>query len=223
MIDVVINGTGSLGRMVFHLLDGDERYRVRAFTAAPRWCEAESLLGVPVVAHDDVVGRYPPDDVVCLSVLGGLGGWTARRDHLEVMRERGYRHANYVHPSAVVQGRQEWGANNIVFPFCTVGFGGRMGDDNILREKVYLGHDHRVGDHAFFGVDCTVGGGLSLGTGAYLAMSTTVTNDIAIGEGAFVGIGSLVLADLEPDGRYFGRPAVHRGAAPGVGVGAGAS
>lgn len=207
MIDIVINGTGALGRMVFHLLDADDRYQVRGFTADARYCGDSSLLGVPLIPHDEIASVIPREDVECLSVLGGLGGWQARRDHLETMRALGYRHANYVHPSAVVQGPQTWGTNTIVFPFCTIGFGGVLGDDTVIREKVYLGHDHRVGDHVFFGVGATIGGGCTVGDGAYIAMESTVTNDVSIGGGAFIGIGSLVLKDAEADTRLYGRPA----------------
>lgn len=207
MIDILVNGTGPLGRMVFHLLDSDDRYRVRAFTADARYCAESTLLGVPLIPHDDVAGAFPPDDVRCLSVLGGLGGWEARRDHVALMADRGYRHINYTHPSAVVQGELAWGANNIVFPFATIGFGGVMGDDNVLREKVYLGHEFRLGDHTFIGVGATVGGGCAVGDGAYIAMSSTVTNGISVGEGAFIGIGSLLLKDAAAHTRYYGHPA----------------
>lgn len=207
MIDVVVNGTGPLGRMVFHLLSQDDRYRVRAFTAPPEYSAEGSLLGIPVHAHDDLSAAFSPDDVQCLSILGGLGGWHSRARHFEEMRERGFRHTNYVHPSAVIQGPLEWGTNNVVFPFATVGYGGEMGDDNVLREKVYLGHDFEVGDHAFLGVGVTVGGGSRIGSGAYIAMESTLTNDLVVGDGAFVGIGSLLLRDVEPDSRYYGHPA----------------
>jgi len=207
MIDIVVNGTGPLGRMVFHLLDADDRYRVRAFTADRRYCSDSSLLGVPLIPHDEVVARISPDDVECLSVLGGLGGWQIRRSHVATMSRLGYRHANYVHPSAVVQGAQAWGVNNIVFPFATVGFDGAMGDDNVMRENVYLGHDHRLGDHIFIGVGATIGGGCSIADGAYVAMESTLTNDISVGEGAFIGIGSLLLKDAAANTRYYGHPA----------------
>ncbi|GAA1952008.1 hypothetical protein [Microbacterium deminutum] len=207
MIDIVVNGTGPLGRMVFHLLESDDRYRVRAFTADARYCSEPSLLGVPLIPHDDIVAAIPPDDAECVSALGGLGGWEARRAHAATMTALGYRHANYVHPSAVVQGEQTWGANNIVFPFCTIGFGGVMGHDNVLREKVYLGHEHQVGDHTFIGVGATIGGGCSLDDGAYIAMGSTLTNDITVRSGAFIGIGSLLLKDALPNTRYYGHPA----------------
>jgi carbonic anhydrase/acetyltransferase-like protein (isoleucine patch superfamily) len=207
MIDVIVNGTGPLGRMVFHLLDSDDRYRVLAFTAPARYCSEPSMLDVPLIPRDRVNVAFPPDDVVCLSVLGGLGGWQARRDHVDAMRERGYRHVNYVHPTAVVQGPQRWGVNNIVFPFTTIGFAGVMGDDNVIREKVYLGHEHRLADHIFIGVGATVGGGCVVGEGAYIAMESTVTNDISVGAGAFIGIGSLLLKDAAPETRYYGHPA----------------
>lgn len=214
MIDVLINGTGKLARAVFHLLASDDRYRVVAFTAAPEYCDDASLLGVPLIAHDDVVAGYPTDDVTVLSVLGGLGGWTVRRDHFGAMIERGYRHGNYVHPTAIVQALPRWGTNNIVFPYCTIGFDGAMGDDAIVRENSYLGHDFVFGDHVFVGVGATVGGGVALADGVYIAMGSTLTNDIAVGKGAFVGIGSLVLRDVLPGIRVFGHPATPRGTAP---------
>ncbi len=207
MSDVVIQGTGKLGQMVFHLLSATDDHRVVAFTADPQYCAAGRLLGVPLVPFDSVEVRFPPESVAMLTVLGGLGGWAARKALFDRAKLKGYRHLNYVHPSAVVQGARDWGENNIVFPFTTVGFDGRMGDNNVLREKVYLGHDHVIGDHTFLGVGCTVGGGARIGSGAYLAMSTTITNDLTIGEGAMLGIGSLLLRDAEPHATYYGHPA----------------
>ena len=207
MNEVLLNGTGPLGRMVFHLLDADPRYRVRAFTAPARYCTQPSLFGVPVIAHDDVADVVPPGEVECLSLLGGLGGWEARREHYATMGRLGYSHTEYVHPTAVIQGPRAWGDNTIVFPYATIGYGGRMGDDVVIREKVYLGHDHVVGSHVFLGVGVTIGGGCTVGEGAYVAMETTVSNDLSIGDGAFIGIGSLVLKDAPSGTRSFGRPA----------------
>lgn len=214
MIDVVVNGTGPLGRMVFHMLDADERYRVVAFAAPARYCAEPSLLGVPLIAHDDVADRVPPGDVGCLSALGGLGGWQARRDHGDAMRSRGYQHVNYVHPTAIVQPALSWGTNVIAFPYATIGYGGTIGDDVVLREKTYLGHDHRVGSHVFIGVGATIGGGCTIDDGAYVAMESTLTNDLTVGEGAFIGIGSLLLTDAEAGTRYYGHPARAAGRDP---------
>ena len=74
--------------MVFHLLNADPRYRVRGFTAPAHYCVEKSLLGVPLIAHDDVLAALPPDDIECLSVLGGLGGWQLRRGGLPHRRSR---------------------------------------------------------------------------------------------------------------------------------------
>lgn len=207
MLDVLLNGTGPLGRMVFHLLDLDPRYRVRAFTAPARYCTEPTLFGVPVIAHDDIADAVPPGEVECLSLLGGLGGWEARRDHFATMVGLGYAHTDYVHPTAVIQGPRSWGVNTVVFPYAMIGYGGRIGDDAVIREKAYLGHDHRIGSHVFLGVGATIGGGCAIGDGAYIAMESTVSNDVAIGEGAFIGIGSLVLKDAPAHTRSFGRPA----------------
>lgn len=207
MIDVVIHGTGKLGQMVFHLLRRSEEHRVVAFTANQEYCVDKQLLGVPLVPFYQIEEIFPPEKVGMLSVLGGLGGWAARKELYERAVAKGYRHLNYVHPSAVVQGKQTWGDNNIVFPFTTIGFDGRMGNNNVLREKVYLGHDFVLGDHTFLGVGATVGGGARMGSGCYVAMSTTITNDVSVGAGAFVGIGSLLLRDAEPEAKYFGHPA----------------
>lgn len=206
-MDVVIQGTGKLGQMVFHLLSDSGEHRTVAFTADRRYCGSDELLGVPLVPFDEVGQRFPPASVGMLTVLGGLGGWAARKELFTRAKAEGYRHLNYVHPSAVVQGHQDWGENNIVFPFTTVGFDVRMGDNNVLREKVYLGHDSVAGDHTFVGVGATIGGGVRIGSGAYVAMSCTVTNDVVVGDGAFLGIGSLLLRDAEPHATYYGHPA----------------
>lgn len=217
MIDVVIQGTGKLGQMVFHLLGQSNEHRVVAFSADQQYCTADQLLGVPLVPFDQIEERFPPERVGMLTVLGGLGGWSARKELYDRAVAKGYRHLNYVHPSAVVQGKQTWGDNNIVFPFAMIGFDGTMGSNNVLREKVYLGHDFVMGDHTFIGVGATIGGGVQMGSGCYVAMSSTITNDVTIGAGAFVGIGSLLLRDAEPDAKYYGHPAKKVSPAPPAG------
>ena len=207
MIDVVIQGTGKLGQMVFYLLRESTKHRVVAFAADREYCTTEQLLGVPLIPFDQVERQFPPDGVGMLTVLGGLGGWAARKELYDRATAKGYRHLNYVHPTAVVQGDQHWGDNNIVFPFAIVGFDGQMGNNNVLREKVYLGHDFVIGDHTFIGVGCTIGGGARIGDGGYLAMGSTVTNDITVGAGTFLGIGSLLLRDTDPHAMYLGHPA----------------
>ena len=207
MADVVIHGTGKLGQMVYHLLAAADEHRVVGFTADPLYCTSPELLGLPLVPFPDVTDRFPPAAHAMLTTLGGLGGSRARRVIFERARDRGYRHLNYVHPSAVVQGEITWGENNIVFPFCTIGFDGVMGDNTVIREKVYLGHDFVLGDHVFIGVGATIGGSARIGSGSYIAMGATLTNDLTLGEDTFVGIGSLLLRYTEPGSKYYGHPA----------------
>lgn len=207
MIDIVIQGTGKLGQMVFHLLSQDEDHRVVAFTADQQYCTDDELLGVPLVPFDEIEERYPPGKVGMLSVLGGLGGWAARKLLYDRATAKGYRHLNYVHPTVVVQGNHTLGDNNIIFPFAVIGFDGTMRSNNVVRERVYLGHDFEIGDHTFLGVGATIGGGVRMGSGCYVAMGSTITNDVTVGDGAFVGIGSLLLRDAEPHAKYYGHPA----------------
>lgn len=207
MIDVVIQGTGKLGQMVFHLLAQDDAYRVVAFTADPQYCADDQLLGVPLVPFDQIEERFPPERFGMLSVLGGLGGWGARKVLYDRAVAKGYRHLNYVHPSAIVLGDHTWGDNNIVFPLAVMSFDGQMGNNNVVREKANLSHDFVIGDHTFIGVGATIAGCVRVGSGCYVAMGSTVTNDVTLGEGSFVGIGSLVLRDTESDAMYYGHPA----------------
>ena len=63
LIDVVIQGTGKLGQMVFYLLRESTKHRVVAFAADRQYCTTEQLLGVPLIPFDQVERQFPPDGV----------------------------------------------------------------------------------------------------------------------------------------------------------------
>lgn len=207
MESVVIYGTGKLAQMVYYLMQSDARYQVVAFAADSEYCTEKSMLGVPLCPVDTISSIYSPNQHRMISVIGGLTDRTIRKVMFDKASSLGYKLINYIHPTAIIEGSMRMGRNNIIFPYCTLGFSGQFGDNNIVREKVYLGHDFIVGNHCFLGVGCSIGGETKIGDFSYIAMETAVKDHTAIAPNTFIGMGSLVLDDTIEGMKYYGRPA----------------
>jgi len=207
MTDLIIYGTGKLGQMVYFLLKNEAKYNIVCFTADEKYCTEKTFLSLPLIPFDSIEENYPKEQYKMITVVGGFGGTRIRKEMFDKAKAKGYFHVNYIHPSVVNEGDIEMGENNIIFPYCILGFSGKMADNNIIREKVYLGHDFEMGSHNFIGVGCNIGGESKVGDLTYLAMNTTLTNNICIGDESFVGIGSLVLKNTDSYSKYYGRPA----------------
>ena len=57
---VVLFGTGSLAQLAYHYLTHDSDRDVVAFVVDREHRKDEEPLGLPVVATDEVVDRFPP-------------------------------------------------------------------------------------------------------------------------------------------------------------------
>lgn len=208
MEKIIIYGTGKLAQMLYYLLKESSEYDAVCFAADEEYCKQDSFLSLPLIPFSRIEKSCPPDQYRMLTVVGGLSGSGIRQTMYQNAKGKGYKHINYIHPTAVIEGSIEMGENNIIFPYTILGFSGKLGDNNIIREKVYLGHEFIVENHCFFGVGCNIGGESKIGSLSYIAMDSTISNNIAIREETFVGIGSLVLKNIEiPGGKYYGRPA----------------
>jgi FlaA1/EpsC-like NDP-sugar epimerase len=58
---LVIFGSGDIAQLAHYYFSTDSDYEIVAFTVDAKYIEKSEFCGLPVVAFEDVVKKYPPD------------------------------------------------------------------------------------------------------------------------------------------------------------------
>lgn len=136
-------------------------------------------------------------------------GHNARRAGLGLwLREMGFTLPVLRHPSAVVAGTARIGEGSALLPRVVVGAAAAVGEHVILNTGCIVEHDCDIGEAAHVAPGAVLGGGVHVGARALVGLGASLRPGVRIGAGAVVGVGAAVVADVAPEARVGGVPAV---------------
>jgi sugar O-acyltransferase (sialic acid O-acetyltransferase NeuD family) len=160
--------------------------------------------GVEIPVLGTIRDHQPAEGEVFFCAIGGS---RARLAVGGMMRGRGARFVNLVHPSARVHPSAAVGSGIILGPLTTLAPGCAVGDFVVLNASANVGADAVVEEGGFLGARVDVMAGARLERGAFLGSHVTVHPGVTVGEFATVGIGSVVLRRVPAGGTLLGVPA----------------
>jgi sugar O-acyltransferase (sialic acid O-acetyltransferase NeuD family) len=207
---VVIFGLEQLSTLAWYCLTHDSPHKVVAFTADGAYVNRQELMGLPVVAFEEVEARFPPESCAMLLPIGARAANGLRSDKYEQARRKGYACPTYVSSRALTWPDLDIGDNSLVYegaviqPFC------RIGSDVIIRHGVSVSHHGRIGDHCFLANHAVLGGGVTLEDRCFVGLNATIRDGVTIAKGCMIAAGALVTRDTIENGVYAGSPARHR-------------
>ncbi|HEX5754892.1 MAG TPA: acetyltransferase [Arenimonas sp.] len=206
MIDLLIYGNGKLAEFACQRFEKLGNYRVVGFTVDRAVLGESELLGRPVVAFEDVIERFPPQQVQLFIAVGPVRINRIRRERFEQAKALGYRFASYIAPTAVIADDCELGENILIAEACVVQPGVRLGDNVHLGTSCVVAHHSHIGAHAFLAVAVVVSGTVEIGEAAFLGANSTVRDRVRIGARCVVGAGVTIPGDTA-DGSVYSAPA----------------
>lgn len=189
MKHLVIIGTGNIGQIVHWYATLCKEYMVE-------W---------DIKCHIDNVADYQiaPDDVfVCADVKP-----SDRVAHSNVIREKGGKFVNIIHPTANVAPTCALGTGIVVGAFATISINTTIKDDVIIQDHCNVGHDCIIwnGSHLYVGVKLC--GRNNVGTNSSVFTGSIIYPDVKVGEGCTVGAGSVVNRRVKDGYTVLGNPA----------------
>lgn len=116
----------------------------------------------------------------------------------EILRSRGAKFANLIHPSCVIAKDATIGEGNIIAPFGVIGPKAVIGNFNILTSYSAISHDCVVGNYNSFS-SVIVCGYCHIGDNNSFWIQSTVVSSINIGSNCIIQAGMVVDKDV-PDG-----------------------
>jgi sugar O-acyltransferase (sialic acid O-acetyltransferase NeuD family) len=202
MSKVVIFGAGKIADEAYFYLTNDSPHDVVAFAVDREHLNAAEKLGLPVVAFEDVVQLYPPNDFKMFVAVGyqDLNKFRARK--YEEAKARGYELISYVSSRASNVGNVEIGDNCFVLEFVTIQPCSKVGNNVFLWSGNHVGHHASVGDHCYIAGQVVISGSTKVEPYCFVGVGATLGHEITIGRESFIGAGSLITKNVEPASVY---------------------
>jgi len=195
MKKVVIFGTGELAqRIFFYLKDSDDQ--VVAFCANKSKIDKEELLGLPVIAFENIKEKFPPSEFSMFIALAYSEMNKKRTEFFNEAKNKGYELYSFVHPSTKIWDEFEMGencfilANNVIQPFVKIGNNVLIGSNNLIS------HNTTIGDNCFITSNVTMGGHITMGKNCFVGLSATINQRIKIGDECIIGAGTIITKDV---------------------------
>lgn len=202
MRNLVIFGTRQIAEVCGFYFEHDSEYRVVAYTADGAFLETDHFQKRPVVAFEDVLKRFPPDEHDMFVAIGYGKMNRLRAEKFTAGKALGYRLAHYVSTKAVTWPGLAIGENsfvmeaNVIQPFASIGA------DTIVWSGNHIGHHARIGDHCFLASHIVVSGDVEIGDHCFIGVNVTLRNGIKVAPRCLIGAGALVTKDTKPDEVY---------------------
>ncbi len=195
MSKVVLYGTGQIASVLHTYLAYDSPHEVVAFTVEGARIESSTLLGLPVVPFEQIVERYPPDDVSMLIAVGFQRVNRLRAERYRTAKQLGYELITYIHSSATTWPDLVIGDKCVVMEQTVVQPYAVIGDDVTLGPGSCVGHHSTIGDHCLLASHVDVSGNVRVDEYCFLGANSTLRDGITVGPGCVIGANVAILRD----------------------------
>ena len=207
-VRVIGLGAGGHAKVVIETLAAMGGFETAGLLDPRRELAGTSVLGVPVLGDDELLGRQYDDGVTHAFIgLGGSGDTRPRRRLYELARSHGLQIVSAVHPRAVVSPSARIGAGASIFAGAVVNADATLGEDVIVNTGALVEHDCRIGDHVHVASGARLASGVTVDEGAHVGLGASIVQGVRVGAGSIVGAGAVVVRDVEPGVVTVGVPA----------------
>ncbi|WP_321324724.1 acetyltransferase [Thiomicrorhabdus sp.] len=196
MAKVIIFGIGQIAEIAHFYLENDSVHDVVGFTVDAAFMSEDSFSGLPVVAYEDIIENYPPDEYSLFIPISYAKVNKARKEKFLDAKSKGYSLVSYISSKATYYGTPVGEncfifENNVIQPFT------KIGDNCILWSGNHIGHHSKIEDHCFIASHAVISGSVTLGSLSFVGVNATIRDNVQIGEENVIGAGSLILSNTE--------------------------
>jgi sugar O-acyltransferase (sialic acid O-acetyltransferase NeuD family) len=205
---VVLFGNGQMTSMIYFYLAHDSAFEVVAFTVDGEHIREDTLLGLPVVAFEDVEGRYPPDEYAMSVPISYRRVNQLRAEKYREAKAKGYRLINYISSKATTWPGLIVGDNCLILEGCIVQPFAEVGNNVVMGCGSLVGHHCVIGDHCFLAPGAVTLGNVRVGPYCFLGANSTIRDGITLASECVIGAGVSIGRDTKEKEVYIGSQTV---------------
>jgi len=207
MKKILIFGTGDIGQLAHYYITNDSDTEVVAFCSDGAYVDADEYNGLPLIALEEVLEAYPPDDFGMFVALSYRNLNLTRREKYEEVKGMGYTLPSYICSKSVIWDEDAIGDNCFIFENQTIQPFVTIGNNVTLWSGNHIGHHSTIGDHCFVTSHVVVSGHVDIGHSCFLGVNATIRDGIALAPQTVVGAGATILKPTVEQGVYVGEAA----------------
>lgn len=201
---LVIFGASDIAQLAHYYFSTDSNYEVVAFTVDANYMTEAEFCGLPIVAFEDVVEKYPPNSHDFFVALSYSKLNAVRKEKFLAAKEMGYKLVSFISSRATVLNEGRVGENCFIFEDNTIQPFVTIGNNVTLWSGNHIGHHSVIHDHTFIASHVVISGGVEIGEQCFVGVNATLRDHIKIGDRCVIGAGALLLTDAAPEGVYIG-------------------
>lgn len=205
-LPVLILGAGGHAKVLIDTLQVSSAVIAGIVDSDPKLFNT-NILGVPILGNDDVVGEFPPAEILLVNGLGSISLPVRRQQLFERFKILGYGFAKVVHPSAIVAADVNLNEGVQIMAGAVIQSGSHIGCNVIINTRASVDHDCHIGEHTHIAPGVTLSGGVSVATSSHIGTGATVIQGVRIGSSCVVGAGAVVVGNVVDSETVVGIPA----------------
>ena len=166
---------------------------------------SKSVLGVPVLGKIEQFLQKPTVKADAYFICSGDNAFRERVYRL--LKGKGLKLANVIHPTAVISKSAQMGEGNFIGPNVVVTHHVRVGNAVLVNTSATLDHDNVIEDFVNISPGSHLSGRVVIKQGAFLGTGAAIIPDVTVHDYAVVGAGAVVIRDVAPRTAVVGVPA----------------
>lgn len=204
---VVIIGDGEIAQLAYEYLTYDSPHDVVAFSVERQFLKRNELLGLPVLAFEELKAAYDPAEYKVFVGISYVNLNRLRTRLYQQAKSEGYSAVSYVSSTASVWRNVEIGENCFILENNILQYGVKIGNNVTMWGANHVGHHSVIKDNCFVTGHVLIAGRSSIGENCFLGASSCIGDYVSIAEDCVIGAGAIVLKNTEKRKIYRGNPA----------------
>ena len=200
-------GTTCYSLEVYRYIKTEGFADVLAFCSHQKYIKDHTLVGLPIVAFEDLSSLFDMSNVHILNTIGYTQMNGVREKVANEILDNGYILGSYISKRALVYSDEVFGAGNIISPGAYVGPYVKIGMGNIIHPNATLTHHDTIGNYNFICAGVCIGGNVRVGNNCFIGLNSTIKNGLVISPYTLIGSGANVIQSTINNGVYLGNPA----------------
>jgi sugar O-acyltransferase (sialic acid O-acetyltransferase NeuD family) len=206
-LKLVIIGDGETAELAYDYFTGDSAFDVVGFSAERAFKKNDTLLGLPVVAFEEMQRFFDPHSHTAFVAVSYTQLNRLRQRLFKEAKAKGYTLCTYISPKAFIARNVQVGENCFILENVTIQRGATIGDNVTIWSGTAIGHRSVVGNGCFLASHTAVSGFCSIGENCFLGVNCCTVGNVKIAADCVVGAGAVVVKDAAESGVYVGNPA----------------
>lgn len=185
MQNLIIVGLGNTAEHVFSFVKRHNLYNILGFAVDECYINKPTFMGLNVFPLEKLSEYVDKEkDFIYVALLWNCLNRERKNLYLR-LKEEGWKFANLVSPTAVVEGTI--GENCWIHDFCSIWFESKVGNNVIIRPYVMIAEKCNIGDHSYFAPHAIVAGKCDVGEQTFVGLNATIFDDTKVGKKCIIG------------------------------------